>query len=339
GGYGIVRCSFNGGYIGQGGLAFVEHLLVRPRDGIDKALPELADESDHAVDLSITRQMQRLRGLRTRSFGHRARRQCQIVRQKYSLKRCVIALQPCDFTLEQRAIVGRCLTSPADRFFAAQRYRSGLSVETQDSIGLFAEHVSSAAAVGCRFFCARRAGQNCRGNNHHSDLPHDQVLSRERADHPILGSECRGCTALANLTRLCGAQRAAQTHHARLLFRRYFNRLKQIGGFLTHRNPVSMVRAAFKMCASRERCNPRVSIARTTHPTTATGASRNPTRPLSPRDSSGSMKDSARRAMPAAILRTALVRSRRRLHRATPGAFASPANSLQASWSVPASAG
>ena len=26
-----------------------------------------------------------------------------------------------------------------------------------------------------------------------------------------------------------------------LVFRRYFNRLKQIGGFLTHRNPVSMV--------------------------------------------------------------------------------------------------
>jgi len=47
-------------------------LLLRPRDGIDKALPELADESDHAVDLSITRQMQRLRGPRTRSFRHPA---------------------------------------------------------------------------------------------------------------------------------------------------------------------------------------------------------------------------------------------------------------------------
>ena len=36
-----------------------------------------------------------------------------------------------------------------------------------------------------------------------------------------------------------------------LVFRRYFNRLKQIGGFLTHRNPVGMVRAAFKVRASR----------------------------------------------------------------------------------------
>jgi hypothetical protein len=66
-GHGVERRGMYSGELAQGDLAFIEHLLLRPCNGIDQALPDPSDKIDDPVDVGIARQAHR--GLLARRGG------------------------------------------------------------------------------------------------------------------------------------------------------------------------------------------------------------------------------------------------------------------------------
>jgi hypothetical protein len=59
GGKAIGFRAANGGKLAQDRSALIEDLLLGACDGIDKALPDVPDKSDCAINIGIARQMQR----------------------------------------------------------------------------------------------------------------------------------------------------------------------------------------------------------------------------------------------------------------------------------------
>src|SRR3984885_1239806 len=133
-------------------LPIVQDLVLPPPDRIEKTMPDAIHERDHAVDVSVARQMQtgnailRLAVLRQR-LRHDAGGQRQTTRQQVLLERRILGTQPRDLALQHRAVLGRRLAGPADALLAAQRDFAGLGVEPHETVNLFGKVITSAVSV------------------------------------------------------------------------------------------------------------------------------------------------------------------------------------------------
>src|SRR3984885_11948004 len=94
--------------------ALVQHLFLRPVDGVDEAIPQPADIGHRAIDIGVVGQADRdVVIMAAGAFRRRAGRQRQAVRQQGLLEGRIFAAQPRDLALERGAILRRRLTRPA----------------------------------------------------------------------------------------------------------------------------------------------------------------------------------------------------------------------------------
>ena len=132
--------------------ALVQHLLLRPVDGIDEAIPQPADIGHGAIDIGIVGQADGdVVVVGAGAFGRHAGRQRQAARQQDLLEGCILAAQPRDFALERGTIFRRHLTRPTHGALAAQRDFAGLRIEPDKALGHFVERIAAAIGVWCCF--------------------------------------------------------------------------------------------------------------------------------------------------------------------------------------------
>ncbi len=76
------------------------------------------------------------------------------------LERGILAAQPRDLVLQERAILGRRLAGQAHGLLTAQRDLAGLGIEPDETVGLLVEDIAAALAVRCRVSGMDRRGQS-----------------------------------------------------------------------------------------------------------------------------------------------------------------------------------